>query len=147
MLSVWLLSDESNFLNSSGSFVVGAMLRALRVHSGQTEAVWQSANLAVGLLELPEAEPIETIYAPAVSADGRFWLWMAGEAFDGGGWIEFTDATETRTLAFRQRLLATMLAMCWRDWDCQLARASGITRRMKFTGERPKRVAASKARS
>ncbi len=102
----WLAADENN----SGKQVVGAMQRALRVHPGQAEAIWQSANLTVGLLELPEAEPVESVYAPAVSADRRFWLWMAGEAFDGGGWIKFADATETRTLSFRQRLLEKLLA-------------------------------------
>lgn len=110
MLCGWLAADENN----SGKQVVGAMQRALRVHRAQAEAVWQSANLTVGLMvgktELPEAEPIELAYAPAVSGDGRFWLWMAGEAFDGGGLIEFADATETRALAFRQRLLEKLLA-------------------------------------
>ena len=105
MLCGWLAADENN----SGRQVVGAMQRALRAHRGQTETVWQSANLTVGLLELPEVEPIETFYVPAVSADGRFWLWMAGEAFDGGGLVEFADATETRTLAFRRRLLESLL--------------------------------------
>ena len=110
MLCGWLAADENN----SGKQVVGAMQRALRVHRGQAEAVWQSANLTVGLMvgktELSEAEPVESVYAPAVSADGRFWLWMAGEAFDGGGLVEFADATETRALAFRQRLLEKLLA-------------------------------------
>ena len=105
MLCGWLSADE----NDSGKQVVGAMQRALRCHPGQSEAVWQSANLTVGLLELPEAEPVETVYAPAVTADGRFWLWMAGEAFDGSSLIEFADATETRTLAFRRRLLEKLL--------------------------------------
>lgn len=106
MLCGWLAADKNN----SGKSVVGAMQRALRVHPGQAEAVWQSANLTVGLLELPEADATESFYAPAVSADGRFWLWMAGEAFDGDGLIEFADAAETRTLAFRQRLLEKLLA-------------------------------------
>ncbi len=105
MLCGWLSAGE----NRNGNLIVGAMQRALRVHSGQTEAVWQSGNLTVGLLELPEAQYIENVYAPAVSADGRFWLWMAGEAFDGGGLIEFADATETCSPKFRRRLLEKLL--------------------------------------
>ncbi|MBS1790786.1 MAG: hypothetical protein JST85_23925 [Acidobacteria bacterium] len=106
LLCGWLSADDTQ----QNTLVVPAMLRALRVHSGQAEAVWQSANLTVGLLELPEAEAIESVYAPAVSADGRFWLWMAGEAFDGGGVVQFPDATETRTIRFRHRLLEKLLA-------------------------------------
>jgi Asparagine synthase (glutamine-hydrolyzing) len=110
MLCGWLSAEETN----SGKQVVGAMLRASRVHAGQSESIWQSANLNIGLMvgktELSEGESIESAYAPATSADGRFWLWMAGEAFDGGGWIEFADATESRTLTFRQRLLEKLLA-------------------------------------
>ncbi|MBL8190070.1 MAG: hypothetical protein JNK38_18795, partial [Acidobacteria bacterium] len=87
LLCGWLSADD----NQQNVSPIPAMLRALRVHAGQAESIWQSGNLTVGLLELPEAVPMETAYAPAVSADGRFWLWMAGEAFDGGGWIELAD--------------------------------------------------------
>src|SRR5262249_19531203 len=41
--------------------------------------------------------------------DGRHYLWMAGEAFDGGGLIEEVDAGRSRTLAFRCALLARLL--------------------------------------
>src|SRR5262249_33216423 len=42
---------------------------------------------------------------PALSANRRFWLWMSGEAYDGGSLCDVPSAAFSRTLAFRQRLL------------------------------------------
>jgi asparagine synthase (glutamine-hydrolysing) len=85
------------------------MGRALRVHAGQVWASWSIAGLAVGMWELPCPEPAQQFYAPAVSADGRYHLWMLGEAFSGGGLTEIPDADHTRTLTFRERLLTALL--------------------------------------
>lgn len=89
--------------------VVSAMGRALRVDARQSWAQWSVPGLAIGLLELDTPEGSEEPYAPAVTRDGRYHLWMAGEAYDGGGFTEVGDAVHSRTPAFRHRLLADAL--------------------------------------
>ena len=79
MLCVWVPENQTAQENQ----VVTAMGRALRAYPGQSWASWAVPGLAVGLLEAPAAESAQQVYAPAVSGDGRFFLWMAGEAFVG----------------------------------------------------------------
>lgn len=101
----WLSADPER----EDQGVVASMGRALRVHVGQAWAEWSVSDLSIGLLELPAAESPAEQYAPASTPDGRYYLWMAGEAFDGGNFVEVRDAVYSRTLAFRRSLLANLL--------------------------------------
>src|SRR5262249_36583390 len=82
---------------------------ALRAHRGQAWTTWSVSGLSVGLLELPGAQSHADTYAPAVTPDGRHYLWMAGEAFDGGGLIEEVDADRSRARRVRCAELARLL--------------------------------------
>lgn len=84
--------------------VVAAMGRALRVQAGQHWAAWSLPGLALGLLDLEAPEP------PAVSADGRFSLWLAGEILAGGALLPGIDAISCRAPEVRRRLLDALLA-------------------------------------
>lgn len=106
LLCGWLPARESHPGTES---VVTGMGRALQVHADQAWGCWSIPGLSVGLLELPEKEPVEQAYAPAVSSEGRYYLWMVGEAFAGGGLIDVPDVDHTRTLAFRRHLLEILL--------------------------------------
>jgi hypothetical protein len=110
LLCGWLQSGgpAAGQPSQEGQEVIAAMGAALRVHSGQAWAFWRTGALTVGLLELP-GEPVERVYAPAVTPDGRWHLWMAGEAFDGGRILEGVTAVRSRTAAFREALLAALL--------------------------------------
>lgn len=101
----WLPADPEG----EGQGVVASMGRALRAHVGQVWAEWSVSGLSIGLLELPSAESPAEQYAPAVTPDGRYHLWMAGEAFDGRGFVEVRDAVYSRTLDFRRSLLVSLL--------------------------------------
>ena len=85
------------------------MGRALRSQSEQVWANWSLPSLAVGLLELPTTHPTEYVYAPAVSSDHRFFLWMVGEAFVGNSRLHVPDVESTRLLPFRRQLLDYLL--------------------------------------
>jgi len=85
------------------------MGRALRVHPGQESATWALPGLQLGILELAGREPVKHIYAPATDVSGRYSLWMAGEAFSGGGSLNVADAAFTRTFDFRCQLLEGLL--------------------------------------
>ena len=105
VLCGWLPAEPE----SDGSAVVAAMGRALRTNPTQTWACWHVPGLAVGLLELPGPQPAAEQYTPAVGA-GRYHLWMAGEAFGGNGFVDVPGVDHTRTLTFRQQLLAVLIA-------------------------------------
>jgi asparagine synthase (glutamine-hydrolysing) len=106
LLCGWCPADPA----LDAALTVAAMGRALRVNPAQTWGCWAVPGLAVGLLELPEAQPAAERYAPAVSADGRYHLWLAGEAFAGGGHITVPSVEASRTPAFRHALLDALLA-------------------------------------
>ena len=90
--------------------VAAAMGRALRVHPGQVWSAWSLPGLALGILELPAAGEDDGLPGePAVSADGRHHLFLAGEVFDAGRLPLSVDAPASRTLAFRRWLLAALL--------------------------------------
>jgi hypothetical protein len=57
-----------------------AMSAALRVHPEQQAGLSILAGVAVGVLDSPPIGRAERL-TPAVSVDGRFTLWMAGEMF------------------------------------------------------------------
>ena len=104
MTALWAwLSDDL----TAGATVAAAMGRALRVDAGQVEAHWSVGPLHVGLLEIPGDT---ADYAPVTSEGDRYYLWLAGEAFEGGGLVRVTDAAATRTPAFRRALLNALLA-------------------------------------
>lgn len=90
--------------------VAAAMGGALRVHSGQVWSAWSLPGFSLGILDRPDddeggGQPGE----PAVSADGRYHLFLAGEVFDAGRLPLSVDAPASRTLAFRRWLLAALL--------------------------------------
>ena len=85
------------------------MGRALRAHAGQVWAQWCVPGLSIGLLELGPGELPEAEYGPAITSDGKYSLWMAGEAFADSGVLDIPDARYTRTLQFRRALLAAFL--------------------------------------
>ena len=103
----WLSFENPS--RGTGDAVVRAMCRALKVHSGQVRAHWSFEDLSLGTLDLPAAEPLEVRYAPAVSHDERFYLWMCGEAYAGGAAIDIPQLRHSRTMAFRKSLLEEIL--------------------------------------
>ena len=105
MLCVWVPENQAAQENQ----VVTAMGRALRAYPGQSWASWTVPGLAVGLLEAPTAESAQQVYAPAVSGDGRFFLWMAGEVFVGDDLLRVPQVEATRRLSFRCLLLEYLL--------------------------------------
>jgi hypothetical protein len=89
--------------------VVASMGRALSGDAGHSSVGWSLPGLAVGLSELGASEAAPDLDGPAATLDGRYRLWMVGEAFAGGGLIDVPDADCTRSLAFRRALLARLL--------------------------------------
>lgn len=86
--------------------VARRMVAALRVHAGQRVAVWTLPGLGIGAIEPPALPGETTDVEPAVSSDGRFRLWMAGEAFrSGDSGLPLHDVAESHTLLFRRTLL------------------------------------------
>ncbi|MFI5177451.1 MAG: asparagine synthase-related protein [Vicinamibacterales bacterium] len=86
--------------------VAVGMAAALRVDEGQRIGVWTSPGVAIGVIEPPAMSDDADNRAPAVSADGRFLLWMAGEAYvSGDAALPLGNAAASRTPAFRRALL------------------------------------------
>lgn len=90
---------------------VGATMgRALSVMPDQPQHVWTVDDVAVGILECAIETGVRERYAPAVSKDGRHWLWMAGEAFeDLSQRLHLKHVDESRTAAFRVSLLEELI--------------------------------------
>jgi hypothetical protein len=93
------------------SAVVNRMAAALIV-DGASQRVrrWHQAGLAIGVIEPPALRDEVDDVEPAQSADRRFTLWMAGEAYashDPG--LELRDVAQSRTHAFRRALLQRWL--------------------------------------
>jgi asparagine synthase (glutamine-hydrolysing) len=105
----WIPNDR----RSDPARVVTAMTCALRVHDGQSCALWTAPGpCAVGLLEPWPAPQLDRAYAPAISQDRRHYLWMAGEVFNsntGKPSLDVVDAVASRTLAYRQAVLELLL--------------------------------------
>jgi Glutamine amidotransferase domain/Asparagine synthase len=92
------------------SEVVDRMAAALQVHAAQRLATFAMPGLGIGVLEPPALEGETDDFEPGVSRDRRFSLWMAGEAFvSGDAALPLRDAAESRTRAFRRRLLERWL--------------------------------------
>jgi hypothetical protein len=98
----WVPIDDGGALRD----VAAGMGAALRVDEGQRIGVWTSPGVTIGVIE-PLALPDDTDdRAPAASADGRFLLWMAGEAYvSGDAALPLENAAASRTPAFRRALL------------------------------------------
>ena len=79
---------------------------------------------------------------PANSSDGRYWLWMAGEAFaSGDSALVLRDCAASRTFAFRQQLLGRWLADGVRaierlDGEYQIGIWDAIARRLTLVNDR-----------
>ena len=102
----WVPSTE----RASEPSIADAMAAALRVHAGQRIAAWCLPGLEIGVIEPPALPGERDDLEPATMADGRFVLWMAGEAFtsaDAG--LAVAHAAASRTGTFRRALLARWL--------------------------------------
>jgi len=103
MLFGWFSADTRDT-----AAVVESMAAALRVNAAEQVAFWTTGMVGVGVLERPFADaPLSR--DPARSADGSC-LWMSGEAFDWPSHGGMHGAAESRTLAFRSRLLEAITA-------------------------------------
>jgi hypothetical protein len=90
--------------------VAAGMAAALRVDEGQRIGVWTPPGMAIGVIEPPAMSDDTDDRAPARSADGRFLLWMAGEAYvSGDAALPLENAAASRTQAFRRALLERWL--------------------------------------
>ena len=97
MLFGWLPSN----LRDTPS-VLHAMAAALRVSAEEQVTLSSLGTIGVGVLERSSGDDYSA--APARGEDGSY-LWMSGEAFDWPSHGGIRSAAETRTLAFRLRLL------------------------------------------
>jgi len=97
--------------DESGAAIVDAMAHAVRVHQAERWTIHQApGGLAIAVLHADDGVDNPASDEPAVSADRRFWLWMAGEAYDGGSLCNVPSAIVSRTRPFRQTLLEAVLA-------------------------------------
>ena len=103
MLFGWLPADASETLP-----VISSMAAALRVTDRERVKLWPTATFGIGLIELPFANEDEST-EPARGHDGSM-LWMSGEAFDWPSHGGLRSAAESRTPAFRSRLLEAIAA-------------------------------------
>ena len=103
MLFGWFSADTRD----TGA-VLESMAAALRVNPAEQVAVWTVGMVGIGVLERPVANE-QFSRDPARRADGSC-LWMTGEAFDWPSHGGIRGAAESRTLAFRSRLLDAITA-------------------------------------
>jgi asparagine synthetase B (glutamine-hydrolysing) len=98
MLFGWFSADTRDT-----AAVLESMAAALRVNAAEQVAFWTTGTVGIGVLERPAAH--ETFSRdPARRPDGSC-LWMTGEAFDWPSHGGIRGVAESRTLAFRSRLL------------------------------------------
>jgi len=103
MLFGWYATDTRDT-----AVVLESMAAALRVNAAEDVAFWTVGMVGIGLLERPVADE-QLSREPARRADGCC-LWMSGEAFDWPSHGSIRGAAESRTLAFRSRLLEAITA-------------------------------------
>jgi hypothetical protein len=104
MLFGWLASDMAET-----STVLASMTAALRTTAEERATVWTLGTLGIGVLERPAAATADQSRDPARGPGGTC-LWMSGEAFDWPSQGGIRSATESRSLAFRARLLEALTA-------------------------------------
>jgi asparagine synthase (glutamine-hydrolysing) len=102
MLFGWLPADGAD-----ANAVIAPMGAALRTCDGEHLKLWSTDVLGIGILERPLTAE-DGLPDPVTRPDG-YMLWMSGEAFEwpSGG---LRSAAETRTAAFRLRLLDLIVA-------------------------------------
>jgi asparagine synthetase B (glutamine-hydrolysing) len=98
MLFGWFSADTRDTAT-----VLESMAAALRVNPAEQVAFWTSGMVGIGVLERPVAHE-QFSRDPARRADG-VCLWMTGEAFDWPSHGGMRGPAESRTVAFRSRLL------------------------------------------
>ena len=103
MLFGWFPSDAAETLP-----VISSMASALRVTEREQVKLWPAGALGLGIIQLPFGDEHESM-EPARGHDGSM-LWMSGEAFDWPSHGGVHTAAESRTPAFRSRLLEAILA-------------------------------------
>src|SRR5262245_50780836 len=103
MLFGWFSPDARDTAS-----VLESMGAALRVHAAEHVAVWTVGMVGIGMLTRPLPHE-ENSREPARHLDGSC-LWMSGEAFDWPSHGGIRRAAESRTLAFRSRLLEAITA-------------------------------------
>jgi len=98
----WVPADP----DAPAATVLDRMAAALRVDEGQRVCGWTRSGLGIGVIEPPVLGDDVDDLDPASTADERFTLWMAGEAFvSHDSSLRLRDAAESRTRAFRRALL------------------------------------------
>ena len=96
--------------DAGGAAIVDAMAHALRVHEAERWVIHRApGGLAIAAIHAGQGDDDPARDQPAVSANRRFWLWMAGEAYDGGSLCRVPSAAISRTRPFRQTLLEAVL--------------------------------------
>src|SRR5439155_1161197 len=111
-----LLLDFARVLKPGGRLVVTTPIRLTEVPEDPNHVhEWFPGEFArlfeTGIWRVIAHEQDEPARdQPAVSANRRFWLWMAGEAYDGGSLCRVPSAAISRTRPFRQTLLEAVLA-------------------------------------
>src|SRR5690348_3721441 len=90
------------------SSILTSMSAALRASTEEASAIWPLGSFGIGVLERP-LEPTAALIEPARGADGSL-LWMTGEAFDWPSRGGLSHAADSRTSAFRARLLDALVA-------------------------------------
>jgi hypothetical protein len=134
MLFGWLASDGGDT-----AAVIASMSAALRTSDGEQVRLWTRGVLGLGILERPLTRK-NTLPEPVSRPDG-YMLWMTGEAFEwpsGGG---LRSATDSRTAAFRSRLLDAIVergaaAIADLDGEYQIALWNYRTRTLQLINDR-----------
>jgi asparagine synthetase B (glutamine-hydrolysing) len=103
MLFGWFSADPRDT-----AAVLESMATALRVNAAEQVAFWTVGMAGIGLLERPVGDE-QSSRDPARGSDGSC-LWMTGEAFDWPSHGGLHGAAESRTHAFRSRLLEAITA-------------------------------------
>ena len=104
MLFGWLSPDVADTPS-----VLASMTAALRTTAEERAAVWTVGALGIGVLERPISRAAGESREPARSPDGQC-VWMSGEAFDWPSHGGIRSAAESRSQAFRARLLDALSA-------------------------------------